>query len=166
MFTILGQPFLFLSHVFLFRNWFQVYITLGDTWVRDSGTSSCFFHIVCSPFEGSSVQISGHWELCHPWIWLRMWAFWENQTQASVTAVIPQIIPGFWFPGFMWSKLWIYAANTCCIWLLANYIEAGHWKVWRGACFNRISGWMYGLHYILLLFSSPFPSSLVCVWEV
>lgn len=32
MFSILGQPFFFLLHVFLFRNWFQVYIaveTLG-----------------------------------------------------------------------------------------------------------------------------------------
>lgn len=43
MFSILGHPFFFLSHVFLFRNWFQICIALGDAWVRGSGTSSCFF---------------------------------------------------------------------------------------------------------------------------
>lgn len=29
-----------------------------------------------------------------------MWAFWANQTQASVTAVILQIIPGCLWQGF------------------------------------------------------------------
>lgn len=100
MFSILDQPFCSLSHVLLFRNWFQVYIAVGDTWVRGSGTSSCIFHIVCPSFEGSSVQIPGHWELCHLWIWLGLWAFWANQAQASVTAVILQIIPGYLWQGF------------------------------------------------------------------
>lgn len=106
MFTILGQPFFFLSHVFLFRNWFQVYIALRDTWVRDSGTpGSCFFHIVCPSFEGSSAQIPGHWGLCHPWVLLGVWAFWASQTQASATAVTLQIIPGYLWQGFDFHAL-------------------------------------------------------------
>lgn len=117
MFTILGQPFLFLSHVFLFRNWFQVYIALRDTWVRDSGTpGSCFFHIVCPSFEGSSAQIPGHWErTVSPLSFTRGVGFLSKSNAGKChccyTADHSWIsVTGFWFPCFMWSRLWIYAA--------------------------------------------------------